>query len=78
MTHCLGIKFTSPPSHHHNPPRCIQRGSSSGTLLMARPRAMTVATMPSIFRVDLRFEGLMLPAASISMETLLAIQRWTG
>jgi hypothetical protein len=47
----------------------------------ARPRAaeaMIVATMPSMRSVLRRLLGLMLPAASVSIATLLAIQRRTG
>jgi len=45
---------------------------------MARPRAMIVATMPSMRSIDFFFEGLRFPAASISKATLLVIGHVAG
>jgi hypothetical protein len=45
---------------------------------MARPRAMMIATMPSMRSVDLSLAGLRLPAGSWATATFAAIQRATG
>jgi len=49
-----------------------------GGWTIARPRAMTSATTPSIFSLDRRLDGFQLSAASFSSITFVAIHRMTG